>query len=319
MTSKLDFVIIGAAKAGTTSLYKKLSMHPDIFMSTPKEPEFFARDDVYAQGNEWYVSLFASARAGQTCGEASTLYSLIQCFPETARRMHSFAPDAKIIFVLRNPVDRAYSYYIQIIKNYQNSTRDFSVNRTFEECLFPDQYPNRQERAKFFAPFDAHHRDIPETFTGGGKYMTTIRDYLKYYSSRNLLLVRFEELVEDIDKVAGDVCDFLHLDKSKLIGSNSARENISSEYFSRADRELTKQTLISKLKAVPAVEPLSKLIPRTARRNIMDWYSNALKRKSGVIRPTKMHADTITYLKSLYLPELNELEAFWGKNLEAWK
>jgi hypothetical protein len=319
MVNNLDFVIIGAAKAGTTSLYKKLSMHPDIFMSTPKEPEFFAREEIYARGGECYMTLFSSANAGQICGEASTLYSLIQCFPESAKRMYNHAPEAKIIFVLRNPVERAYSYYIQILKNYQNSTGDFSVNRTFEECLFPEQYPNRKGRDKFFASFDHHHKDVPETFTGGGQYMKIINEYLKYYSRRNLLLIKFEDLVDDIDAVSGDVCEFLKLDKSKLIGSNIARENISSEHFSKVDKELNKQSIVSKLKKFPAIEPLSKLIPKRMRKYLLDWYSNISVEKKSVKRPPKMKDSTRVYLKSFYLAETNELEKFLGQNLETWK
>lgn len=315
----LDFVIIGAAKAGTTSLYKKLSMHPDIFMCTPKEPEFFARDDVYARGYDWYRALFSTAKDGQICGEASTLYSLIQCFPETPRRMHEFAPSTKIIFVLRNPVDRAYSYYVQLLKNYQNSTKDYAVNRTFEECLFPDQYPERQCRDKFFAHFDAHHKDIPGTFTGGGNYMSIIKEYLKFYSKDKLMLIKFEDLVDNIDAVAGNVCDFLELDKNLLIGSGEARENISDDYFSKVDRELKKKNIVNKLKKLPAMEVFSKLMPRMTRRYILDWYSKNLINGETAIRPSKMHDNTREYLKTLYLPEVNELEAFWGKSLETWK
>ena len=68
-----DFFIIGAAKAGTTSLFALLERHPDIFMSTPKEPEFFARDDLYSKGLESYADLFEQALPGQILGEASTI------------------------------------------------------------------------------------------------------------------------------------------------------------------------------------------------------------------------------------------------------
>jgi len=104
---------------------------------------------VYKQGIDWYGGLYAKATKNQICGEASTLYSLIANFPETVSRMDKEQANVKIIFVLRNPVDRAYSYYIQILKNYQNSTKYFSINRTFEECIFPEKNPNRKERSLF--------------------------------------------------------------------------------------------------------------------------------------------------------------------------
>ncbi|NER32103.1 MAG: sulfotransferase domain-containing protein, partial [Symploca sp. SIO1C4] len=70
-----DFLIIGAAKSGTTTLYKYLCRHPQICMSNPKEPDFFAIDHIYDQGIDWYSSLFSEARLKQVCGEASTTYT----------------------------------------------------------------------------------------------------------------------------------------------------------------------------------------------------------------------------------------------------
>ena len=89
-----DFIIIGAAKAGTTSLYAMLDRHPDIFMPRQKEPEFFARDDLYAQGLDSYAENFAGAKPGQVVGEASTLYSLSPLFGQTAARIKEHLPES---------------------------------------------------------------------------------------------------------------------------------------------------------------------------------------------------------------------------------
>ena len=66
-----DFMIIGAMKSGTTTLYHYIGMHPGVFMCFPKEPMFFSRDEVYARGLDWYFSLFREAREDQICGEAN--------------------------------------------------------------------------------------------------------------------------------------------------------------------------------------------------------------------------------------------------------
>ena len=76
-----DFIIIGAAKAGTTSLYKVLSQHPDIFMSTPKEPEFFARDDRYAEGIGPYARLFEGASPHSFAGKPRRSIRSRRSFP----------------------------------------------------------------------------------------------------------------------------------------------------------------------------------------------------------------------------------------------
>ena len=110
-----DFIIIGAAKAGTTSLYALLDRHPDIFMPAHKEPEFFARDDHYAKGIDSYATLFEGATPHQQVGEASTLYSLAPFFGHTAGRIKAHLPQVKLIYVMREPVARAYSFYVQLI------------------------------------------------------------------------------------------------------------------------------------------------------------------------------------------------------------
>lgn len=314
-----DFIIIGAAKCGTTSLYKRLSMHPDVFMATPKEPEFFARDDIFNKGIEWYLNLFSTAEEQQVCGEASTVYSMTTCFPETVSRMHCMLPNTKIIYVLRDPVDRAYSYYTQLVKNYQTATRDFSVNRSFEECLFPESHLNRQSRNKFFAPYDLHLTDEPKTFIDGSLYMTTINTYLKFYERENLLLIRFEDLVDNIDAVVAKVCDFLDIDSSLLPVVDTVRENISSEHFVKIDDEIYKQSVIEKFKSIRLLNILSKAIPSNIRRAIIDQYSSMISKTNSNVRPEKMDDSTKTYLKKIFREEIEELEEFWGENLESWK
>lgn len=317
--NKLDFVIIGAAKAGTTSLYKKLSMHPEIFMTTPKEPEFFARDSIYQQGIEWYRELYSESKKGQVCGEASTLYSLTANFPDTASRIYKEQSNVKIIFVLRNPVDRAYSYYTQILKNYQNSTRDYSINRTFEECIFPEDNPQRKARSQFFAAFDSHHEDTPVTFIGGGMYMTVIKEYLKYFPRKNLLLIKFEDLVENLDGVTNEVCQFLNVDSEKLEGSKVVRENISRDYFLKLDQESYKYEKINQLKEFALIRGVSLMIPKKIRKKLIALIAKTSRKSKLVERPKKMENSSKKYLQELYLPEINELEIFWGKNLDSWK
>jgi hypothetical protein len=107
-----DFVIIGAMKSGTTTLQVQLSVQPSIFMSTPKEPNFFSDDMTYAQGTEWYEALFAHAPSGAFKGEASTHYTKLPTYPNTVTRMAALLKAPKLIYVIRDPVERAISHYI---------------------------------------------------------------------------------------------------------------------------------------------------------------------------------------------------------------
>ena len=100
------FVILGAMKCGTTTLYDYLRRHDGVFLSTPKEPCFFADDRWYGHGEAFYRSLFAGARPDQLCGEASTPYTRREHGLAVPGRMPAMIPDAKLIYVVRHPVDR---------------------------------------------------------------------------------------------------------------------------------------------------------------------------------------------------------------------
>ncbi|MEM6421377.1 MAG: sulfotransferase [Pseudomonadota bacterium] len=107
-----DFVIIGAMKAGTTSLFDQFAAQPGIFMSDPKEPEFFSDDATFAKGMAWYEALFGAAPPGTLKGEGSTGYTKRPSYPKAAERLAAALPDARLIYVTRDPFDRLVSHVI---------------------------------------------------------------------------------------------------------------------------------------------------------------------------------------------------------------
>lgn len=107
-----DFLIVGAMKCGTTTLAAQLASQPGVFMATPKEPNFFSDDAVWAQGPEWYRGLFAAAPAGALRGEASTHYTKLPTHPHTLARMTTLLAAPRIVYMIREPVARAVSHLI---------------------------------------------------------------------------------------------------------------------------------------------------------------------------------------------------------------
>jgi hypothetical protein len=107
-----DFLIIGAMKCGTSTLQAQLAAQPGIFMTTPKEPNFFSDDDVFAKGRDWYEHLFVNAAPGDLKGEASTHYTKLPTHPNALPRMAALLKTPRLIYLIRNPVDRAVSHYI---------------------------------------------------------------------------------------------------------------------------------------------------------------------------------------------------------------
>lgn len=107
-----DFIIIGAMKCATTTLHAQLAHQPGFFLSEPKEPNFFSNDEIYARGMDWYRGLFAGAPPGALCGESSTHYTKLPTYPRTIERMTEHVPGAKLIYVMRHPIDRLVSQYV---------------------------------------------------------------------------------------------------------------------------------------------------------------------------------------------------------------
>lgn len=107
-----DFLIIGAMKCGTSTLAAQLAHQPGIFLTTPKEPNFFSDDRVFARGTSWYENLFANAAPGDLKGEASTHYTKLPTYPKTVERMVATLSAPRLIYVVRDPVQRAVSHFI---------------------------------------------------------------------------------------------------------------------------------------------------------------------------------------------------------------
>lgn len=198
----LDFFIVGAQKSGTTSICSILNHHKKIFISTPKEPMFFCRDDVslhpcffMERSHEWlhfdwekdkdnllvrYESLFRKSSPGVLCGEGSTTYMPSRRVPE---RISSLNPGAKIIFILRNPVDRAYSAY-------WHNVYEGSISMTFHNQL----------------RFDG------QGILSMGLYKEYIEHYMKYFPREQLYFEVFEEFKSNKQNCIDNILRFLNVD-----------------------------------------------------------------------------------------------------------
>jgi len=174
-----DFAIIGAMKCGTSTLHEQLALRSGFFMSRPKEPNFFSDEPVFARGVEWYAGLFAAAAPGQRCGESSTHYTKLPTHPRAAERLHALLPHARLVYVMRDPVERAVSQYL-----HEWSTRE--VEENFTEAL------------------DRHER-----FVAYSSYARQLEPYLERFGPGRILPVFFERMIAFPDAELARVCRFL--------------------------------------------------------------------------------------------------------------
>lgn len=199
-----NFLIIGAQKSGTTSLYSYLSQHPEIKRSYEKEVHFFdggvdPSEDSFAKGDRWYRSHFPLQRdisEGQKVFEASPLYLFNPLAP---RRIYDLIPEVKLIAVLRNPVDRAISHYFHEQRLHRESLPIMEALQIEEERLKPSL-----EKQDYKS-----HNYIHYSYKSRGRYHEQLKRYFEIFPRKNILLLNSKHLFTDLDGSLEKVCEFV--------------------------------------------------------------------------------------------------------------
>lgn len=214
MTSRLpDFVIAGAPRSGTTWLTTALDRHPGIWMAKPLQPEpkFFLVDELYACGIEEYSHRwFADVPEGVQAGEKSTNYLES---PVAAERMAAHLPDVRLVFVLRDPVERA-------ISNYR-----WSVSNGMEHADLTTALELEDERERTLEPRLRYAR--PHAYVSRGVYADLLRPWLDRFPREQVAVIRFEDLIGDAEATVAGVHEHLGVERrpdlvGKVAGVNSS-------------------------------------------------------------------------------------------------
>lgn len=237
-----DFVIIGAQKCGTTFLYDLLSQHPHVEPAAKKEVHYFDRRFDKSLG--WYRSHFPPPiwKEGQRSitGEATPYYLF---HPHAARRMAEVVPRARLIVLLRDPVDRAYS-------SYHHQVRAGRETLGFEEAIEAEEARLRGERERMledeqYAGFNYQHF----SYLSRGIYVDQLVQWSKFFSGDQMLVLKSEDLFDRMPEALEPVLDFLGLPRwrsetsqPRLKGSylpmNPATRQRLQDYFEPHNRRL---------------------------------------------------------------------------------
>lgn len=198
-TKKPNFIVIGSMKSGTSTLCSLLGQHPAVFMSSPKEPEFFCKDDIYARGWDWYLSLFADARNSAAIGEGSTSYTKAPLFPKVPERIARHLPDVRLVYIVRHPLERIESHWMHRVQH--------GDSRPFKKML--RKYPN-----------------LIDT----GRYWSQIQRYRKYFGDDQILVLFFEDLKKNPEGVMNQCFSFLDVDPDVKLTNPSERRNVTRQF-----------------------------------------------------------------------------------------
>ena len=193
-------LVIGAARAGSTSLYAYLLDHPSLAAPSHKEIHYF--DLNFRRGPDWYRRHFPLRRSGRITGEASPYYLF---HPHVPERVLATLPDVKLIALVRDPIDRAYSHY-------QLACRNGREQLSFEEAI--DAEPGRidSESARVLA--DPEYRSLAHrhhSYLARGRYAEQLERWLAVFPSEQLHVIRSEDLFESPAATLREVHSFLGL------------------------------------------------------------------------------------------------------------
>ena len=201
---KPDFIIVGAPKCGTTSMYHYLCQHDQIFMPDYKEPHYFGKDlkkrsDEFIDNEDEYLNLFKDAKPDQKIGEASTFYLYSKSAP---MEIKEYNPDAKIIIMLRNPIDFLHSLHSQFLFSGNEDEPDFEIAMDLEEeRMKGNKLPENIDMIDKIYYLE-HVRRIPDR----------VNSYLDIFGNENVIIIILDDLRKNPEACFIKILKLLHVD-----------------------------------------------------------------------------------------------------------
>ena len=273
-----NLVVVGAAKCATNSLHAYLHAHPDISMSEIKEPQFFQDPD----GEAWielYKSYFDPA--AKVTGESSTAYTRHPVAPGVPERMARLIPGARIIYMVRDPIERAVSSYVEERMNDND-------HRSFEEAF--------NDLTDEFNPYVAASR-----------YAHQLARYRAVIPAEQILVVDMDDLELDPEATMRRIYGFLGVEEEFQVPQLGARLNTREH-----KREYS--PVVRRLRASPLLR-LAYLLPAQRRERLLEPVRRRLSR--GIPRP-ELTADLRHRLEIELAPEANRLREMTGQAFSGW-
>lgn len=276
---KPNFLIIGAARSGTTSLFKYLEKHPDIFMSEIKEINFFSNEKYWRKGVGWYEQHFSEAT--QKCiGEASTSYTSHPSLSKAPERIFKYMPDAKLIYVVRDPIDRFISHYLHRVTRGLESREITSIINNHQDDFLLTQ----------------------------GKYYLQLQQYLEHFPIEHIKLLSIENLKNNPAETVRSIYKFLDIDTSISDAQTHTHHNANTTVTrkSRFGQHIL-NFYHNNIEQVAYPYSFKKLFLKAAE-------IGAVK-----VEPPSLNEDSLNILKDYYRNDIDCLKQFTLLDLETWR
>lgn len=286
-----NLFVPGAMKSGTSALHEYLSRHPDIFMSRSKEPHYLVRQD---KGIDYYDIMFGGAGQARYRGESSTGYMVSKT---AVTAIGSLISDPKFIFILRNPVDRAWSHYHWFGGQYGQQSR------TFRDMFLEDYYATPLDPM----PINTGYYHI-------GCYDKWLRMYLEEFDSKQMFVILFEELVSQPLETLNRICDFLQIEPYRHHFETMHANKTSIVRFPALLRGYS-------LVGLHGGKAVRHVLSQPAQMRLLRVYQageRQLGRKLAVGIAPRVDVETRVWLAQFYRDSVESLRALTGFSLDDW-
>lgn len=283
-----NFFIIGAPKSGTTSLYAYLKQHPQVFMPAIKEPNFFSQSLAEVRSPEWrhikelseYEKLFNDVKDEQAIGEGSISY--FAC-PQAPAMIYQYIPKAKLIAILRNPADRAYSAYTFSIQGGSENNRNFAQALKAEEEKIP----------------------VNRFYKNVGFYATHLQRFYQQFPKEQIKIFLYEDLKNNRQQLLKDLYNFLEVDPN-FTPKMDQQFNVTRKPKSRLLNNFLS-------KSNPLRNLLIKITPDKVR-NMLNLYQRNLAGSKFPPIPEKIKIELLTE----YRESILQLQDMINRDLSDW-
>lgn len=278
--NKPDFIGIGPGKSGSTWLYHILREHPQVGMASSKETQYF--NDYYSKGGDWYSSFFSECNASQKIGEISNTYIFSS---EAASRMAKDLPDVRLISILRNPIDRAFSHFLFLVRNG-------AKYQSFEECI----------------------EDRPDILSRG-KYFQHLSIYFSLFSEQQIKVALFNDMKNKPAEFVKDMYEFIGVDSEFSPATDDSKRLPASKPRNRLLARTTKQLALLFREA-----GMAKLVTRIKTSSISKFLYKPYEKYPEITSETRRRLEDYFYEDtrqlSLLLKNPNILKLWFPKQSE---
>ena len=295
-----NLFIPGAAKSGTSSLHDYLNQHPSVFMSSVKEPHYFSHANTFRNKSAYY-NLFSGKETFAYRGESSTGYMV---FPGVIERIKREIENPRFIFILRNPIDRAFSHY-NWVRSFAAEQRDFREAVNHDATADPDPEKSFGKGYKYYFQFGLY-----------GKY---IENFYHSFDPETIHVISSEALKNSSLEVMNEIFRFLSLDPMDDMPEFSSNETV---FYEDGIRKLAAvNDSVERLAKNSIGKGLKTIIPESVRirlREALGKYSDQQKQKKRAEKRPVIKLDNRAWLGDMYRKDVQKLKDITGLSFAEW-